>query len=206
TFGAFAPALPALPSLPTLLGQEAPPKPAPAGTPAPQTEKKPLARPPLPELPFVDEFVLKSECVSAFWKKERSIRAGVVRPLDWKEGEKLPVAYNIHGFGGSHRNAWRLGPQLQKDMQAGTAPRMLYVFLEAQYEWGHHEFADSRCNGPWGKALTTEFIPALEKKFGVVGEPSARFVTGHSSGGWSSLWLQVTYPEFFGGCWATSPD
>jgi len=31
-------------------------------------------------------------------------------------------------------------------------------------------------------------------------------VTGHSSGGWSSLWLQVAYPDFFGGCWSTSPD
>src|SRR5581483_4403716 len=32
------------------------------------------------------------------------------------------------------------------------------------------------------------------------------FVTGHSSGGWSSLWLQVTYPDFFGGVWSTAPD
>ena len=31
-------------------------------------------------------------------------------------------------------------------------------------------------------------------------------MTGHSSGGWSSLWLQVTYPDFFGGVWSTSPD
>lgn len=31
-------------------------------------------------------------------------------------------------------------------------------------------------------------------------------MTGHSSGGWSSLWLQVTYPDTFGGCWSTAPD
>jgi hypothetical protein len=31
-------------------------------------------------------------------------------------------------------------------------------------------------------------------------------VGGHSSGGWSSLWLQVAYPDFFGGCWSTAPD
>jgi pimeloyl-ACP methyl ester carboxylesterase len=31
-------------------------------------------------------------------------------------------------------------------------------------------------------------------------------LNGHSSGGWSSLWLQVTYPDFFGGTWSTSPD
>jgi S-formylglutathione hydrolase FrmB len=159
-----------------------------------------------PDLPLIDEFVLRSECVSEFWKRDRSIQSGVVRPLDWKEGEKLPVAYDVHGFGGSHLVAWQRGPLIQKAMQAGTIPRMLYVFLNAQYEWGHHEFADSRCNGPWGKALTTEFIPALEKKFGAVAEPAARLLTGHSSGGWSVLWLQVTYPDFFGGCWATSPD
>ncbi len=31
-------------------------------------------------------------------------------------------------------------------------------------------------------------------------------LTGHSSGGWSSLWLQVAYPDFFGGVWSTAPD
>jgi hypothetical protein len=33
-----------------------------------------------------------------------------------------------------------------------------------------------------------------------------RFTTGHSSGGWSSLWLQVAYPDTFAGCWSTAPD
>jgi len=99
-----------------------------------------------------------------------------------------------------------MGPSLQRAEQSGAMPRMLYVFLNAQCERGHHEFADSVNNGPCGRALTTEFIPALEKKFGGVGEPWARFVTGHSSGGWSSLWLEVTYPDLFGGCWSTAPD
>jgi len=36
--------------------------------------------------------------------------------------------------------------------------------------------------------------------------PSGRFLTGHSSGGWSTLWLQVNYPDIFGGTWSTSPD
>ena len=36
--------------------------------------------------------------------------------------------------------------------------------------------------------------------------PSGRFLTGHSSGGWSTLWLQVRYPKVFGGSWPTSPD
>ena len=36
--------------------------------------------------------------------------------------------------------------------------------------------------------------------------PSGRFLTGHSSGGWATLWLQVRYPRLFGGSWPTSPD
>jgi S-formylglutathione hydrolase FrmB len=157
-------------------------------------------------LPGVDHFRLRSALLSAFWKKDMVVEAGVVRPLDWKAGERLPVAYNVHGFGGSHRVAWRLAPRLQEGMKAGTTPRMLYVYLNAQFEHGHHVFADSKFNGPWGRALTTEFIPALEAKFTAAGELEGRFLTGHSSGGWSTLWLQVAYPDFFGGCWSTAPD
>lgn len=165
----------------------------------------PVTADPAP-LPGVDLFRLRSELLSTFWKKDMFVEAGVVRPLDWKEGERLPVAYNVHGFGGSHRVAWRLAPRLQEGMKAGTTPRMLYVYLHAHFEHGHHVFADSKFNGPWGKALTTEFIPALEARFSAAGEPAGRFLTGHSSGGWSTFWLQVTYPDFFGGCWSTAPD
>ena len=40
----------------------------------------------------------------------------------------------------------------------------------------------------------------------MISKSSARFLTGHSSGGWSTLWLQVCYPDYFGGTWSTSPD
>jgi hypothetical protein len=83
---------------------------------------------------------------------------------------------------------------------------MLYVVLDPSCRHGHHVFADSANNGPCGRALVEEFIPALEKRFRAVGKPQGRFVTGHSSGGWSSLWLQVTYPDTFNGVWSTAPD
>jgi S-formylglutathione hydrolase FrmB len=35
---------------------------------------------------------------------------------------------------------------------------------------------------------------------------SGRFLQGHSSGGWATLWLQTHYPKIFGGTWSTSPD
>jgi hypothetical protein len=53
--------------------------------------------------------------VSKFWKKDRFVEAARVRPARRKEGEKLPVAYNVHGFGGSHEGAWYMGAGLQQE-------------------------------------------------------------------------------------------
>ncbi len=153
-------------------------------------------------------FEIKSKFLSEFWGREIRMQAGVVLPTGWtaRSTRRWPICYNVHGFGGSHMAAMRHGRQLTRDMDAGKYPRMLYVFLNASSPQGHHEFADSVNNGPRGKALIEEFIPALEKKFHAVAKAEGRFLTGHSSGGWSSFWLQITYPDFFGGTWSTAPD
>src|SRR6266852_2518217 len=83
---------------------------------------------------------------------------------------------------------------------------MLYVTLDPSCRWGHQVFSDSDNNCPCVRALIEELIPHIEKQFRGLAVPGARFVTGHSSGGWSSLWLQVAYPDVFGGVWSTSPD
>jgi len=49
-------------------------------------------------------------------------------------------------------------------------------------------------------------IPALQRKFNLIAKPQARLLRGHSSGGWSALWLQLQYPDVFGGAWPSSPD
>jgi pimeloyl-ACP methyl ester carboxylesterase len=92
------------------------------------------------------------------------------------------------------------------------SPRMAFgtefvrVLLDPDCGTGHHVFADSKTNGPRGQAFIEEFIPYLEQNFPIIADPKARLLNGHSSGGWSSLWLQVAYPDVFGGTWSTSPD
>ena len=83
---------------------------------------------------------------------------------------------------------------------------MIWVLLDESSATGTHEFADSVNNGPWGTALTREVIPYLESHYRMDGRPSGRLLTGHSSGGWATLWLQVAYPTVFGGTWSTAPD
>lgn len=95
---------------------------------------------------------------------------------------------------------------IPQGMEDGQLPPMIWVLLDESCPGGTHEFADSVNNGPWGHALTTELIPHLERKYRMDATPSGRFLNGHSSGGWATMWLQVAYPKVFGGTWSTSPD
>lgn len=160
----------------------------------------------IPEGAKIVEF--ESPSLSAFWGRPIKIEASVTLPpnYDKSKTQKYPTVYVIHGYGGSHLKQLGGTPYLRKLMTDGKIPEMIYVALNAKFSLGHHVFADSANNGAWGTALTKEFIPYLEKQFRMDGKPSGRFVTGHSSGGWSSLWIMVTHPDFFGGTWSTSPD
>ncbi len=153
----------------------------------------------------IHPFALRSERLSAFAGHDVTMRAAVFVPPG-SEPATLPVAYFVHGFGGDHTAAWILGPRFRAALAEGNDVPLLHVFLDGSCPLGHHEFADSANNGPWGEALVHELIPAIEKAYGGIRPASRRFVTGHSSGGWSALWLMVRYPDTFGGCWATAPD
>jgi pimeloyl-ACP methyl ester carboxylesterase len=118
---------------------------------------------------------------------------------------RYPVLYIVPGFGGTHYDAARLYPTGAPPAEEGDA-EFIRVLLSGDCKWGHHVFADSETNGPRGEALLRELIPHIDATYRTVAEPTARFITGHSSGGWSSLWLQVNYPDKFGGVWSTAPD
>lgn len=158
-----------------------------------------------PEGERVKLFERPSKLLSDFHGRPVTLRAGVILPKSYKLDPKrrYPVVYEIPGFGGTHTMAAGIERRNPTDV-AGV--EMLWVVLDPSCTWGHHVFADSANNGPVGQALVEEFIPQLEAAFRGLGSPGARFVTGHSSGGWSSLWLQVRYPDTFGGTWSTAPD
>lgn len=145
---------------------------------------------------------IESKLLTKFHGAPIRMKAGVILPPSFGKDEdrKYPVVYEIPGFGGDHFAARNMAGRKPGDL-AGT--EAIWVVLDPHCRLGHHVFADSANNGPCGQALVDELIPAVEKKFRGSGK---RLVTGHSSGGWSSLWLQVTYPDTFHGCWSTSPD
>lgn len=149
---------------------------------------------------------VRSKLLSEFFGKDTDMRAALMTPSDYDASDKTkkyPTVYVVGGMGTNIRTRYWMN---MRDMLAAYGMDAFVVFIDADCATGHHVFADSANNGPVGTALVEEFIPHLEKKYNMIPETGARFVTGHSSGGWSSLWLQITYPETFGGCWSTSPD
>lgn len=149
----------------------------------------------------------ESPMLSAFWGRPIKMQASILLPpsYDKSKTQKYPTVYNIHGYGGSHLKAFG-APNVYKEMEEGKRPEVINVYLNGNNSFGHHVFADSANNGPWGTALVKEFIPYLEKQFRMDAKTNGRFLTGHSSGGWATLWVMVTHPDFFGGTWSTSPD
>ena len=125
------------------------------------------------------------------------------RFFDPEADRTWPTVYVIGGFPGTLD-----GAAMTKWMWGSTpiAEECFIVHLEAESPTGHHVFADSPGNGPRGTALVEEFIPHLETQWPLRPEPGGRLLTGHSSGGWSSLWLQLNWPDVFGGTWSTAPD
>ncbi len=155
-----------------------------------------------------EEIELESELLTKFWGKPTYVRSWVILPPGYDAASKAtyPTMYWTHGFGGNLGDALVSGLALRKEMLARKAPPMILVMLDESIPQGTHEFADSVNNGPWGAALTTEYIPYLEAKYRMDARRDGRFLSGHSSGGWATLQLQINYPQIFGGTWSTSPD
>lgn len=158
-----------------------------------------------PQTERVREFTTPSPALSRFHGREVTMRAGVILPKEWKEGETTtyPTLYFIWGFGSDHGAARQAMGVLASNP---AADNVIIVVPDPSCYYGHSVFADSATNGPWGEAFTKDLIPALETQFRGPNDGQRRYVGGISSGGWSSLWLQVTYPDLFAGVWSHCPD
>lgn len=149
---------------------------------------------------------MRSKLLSDFHKRDVTLHAAVGLPDSYGDepDRRYPTLYVIPGFGGTIRHASMA--RMTRMLGSSAGLECVVVYLDPDCPTGHSVFADSANNGPFGAALTQELIPHLEKEYRLIAEPTARYLNGHSSGGWSSLWLQVAYPDFFGGTWSTSPD
>jgi hypothetical protein len=86
-------------------------------------------------------------------------------------------------------------------------PRMLVVKIQHANPFYDDSYAVNSANlGPYGDAIETELLPAIEKKFRGITAGWAHFLYGGSTGGWESLAAQIFYPADYNGAFVACPD
>jgi S-formylglutathione hydrolase FrmB len=157
--------------------------------------------------PQIQHVTVRSTILSKFWNDNIQMDASVLLPDDYynEPTEQYPVLYWIPGFYGN--GSIDVGDELQFQRPMRRLHRaFIVVFLDGMFRGIDTEFVDSPNAGPWESALVQELMPQIERQFRVAGTSEARFIGGHSSGGWAALWLQIHHPQLFAGEWSVSPD
>jgi hypothetical protein len=86
-------------------------------------------------------------------------------------------------------------------------PRYLVIKIQHANPYYDDSYAVNSANlGPYGDAIETELMPAIEKQFRGIGQGWARFLYGGSTGGWESLAVQMFYPTHYNGAFVACPD
>jgi Putative esterase len=187
------------------------------------------------DTPYVRHFKIQSNLLTKFWGRPMFLSANVLVPegFDSHPGSHFPLMIfedhfndDFHGLRTTPPD-----PDLQPDYserfhlsgynriqqeeaykfyQQWTAPKFpRYLVAEINHANPYYDdsYAVNSANlGPYGDAIETELIPALEQKFRAIGQGWARFVYGGSTGGWESLAVQVFYPDHYNGAFVACPD
>ncbi|MES2854322.1 MAG: alpha/beta hydrolase-fold protein, partial [Bdellovibrionota bacterium] len=144
-------------------------------------------------------------------KSER--RCPVLVPFEKAPERGWPVVFFLSGFTGNGPNsfntkfaeeAWPL--TLDRLVDAGEAPKAVYVFVDAMTFWGGSQFIDSEGMGKYESYIADELVPAVASSFAVRPGPSSCAVMGGSSGGYGALSLSSSRPDIFGWCLSIAPD
>ncbi len=166
----------------------------------------------LPEESELVKFVkIQSRLLSEFHQRPIYLRAGIVLPRGYAGDSlsKYPLWVRIGGLNTRYTAVLSLMAEksgFRKTWLSAETPRMILLQLDGAGPWGDAYQVNSANNGPYGDAITQELIPYVEQKFRGLGQPTARVLSGLSTGGWASLALQVFYPDFFNGTWTACPD
>lgn len=169
---------------------------------------------PAEKLPTETEFVkyvrFESPLLSKFHGRPIFLRAGIILPKDFGKDttRHYPLWVRIGGLNTRFTAVSSLidtPSRFREAWLADDTPRFILVQLDGSGPFGDPYYVNSENNGPFGDALTQELIPHIEKTFRGIA-PGKRVLSGTSTGGWVSLALQIFYPDYFCGAWASCPD
>lgn len=178
---------------------------------------------------------IRSELLSKFWGRDMYLGAIVLVPDGFDEHPKarFPLmvseghfAHDFEGFrteppdpnlkpdyserfriSGYNRIQQEEAYKFYKQWTSPDFPRFLVLEIQHANPYYDDSYAVNSANlGPYGDAIETELIPAVEKQFRGIGQGWARFAYGGSTGGWEALAVQMFYPDHYNGAFVACPD
>ena len=170
---------------------------------------------------YVQRFKLQSPSLTKFWGRPVYLGATVLLPRDYKTatisypvnyiqghfGLAAPYGFEAAPGGRGGRAGAPPGPSFHEQWLTDNFPRLIAVTFQHPTPYFDDSYAVNSVNmGPYGDAIMNELIPEVEKRYRVIREPWARWLSGGSTGGWESLALQIFHPDYFGGTWSSCPD
>jgi hypothetical protein len=184
---------------------------------------------------YVKHIRFQSEKLTKFWGRPIYLGAIVLLPEGFDEHPEARYPLMIfHGHFASTISSWREKPpdpdlkpdyserfrlegynriqqdyayKFYKEWTGPNFPRVIAVEIQHANPFYDDSYAVNSANlGPYGDAITYEFIPHIEKQFRGIGQGWSRFLYGGSTGGWEALAVQVFYPDEYNGCYAACPD
>jgi hypothetical protein len=191
--------------------------------------------PPEPDSKYIRHLRIQSELLTKFWGQPMYLSAIVLVPEGFDEHPdthypemvfeghfpdgfddfrtippdpnlKPDYSYRFHLAGYNRIQQAEAYDEYKKWISPGF-PRVLVIQIQHANPYYDDSYAVNSANlGPYGDAIETELMPAVEKKFRGIGQGWARFLYGGSTGGWESLAVQIFYPDHYNGAFAACPD
>jgi len=190
---------------------------------------------PEPDTKYIRHIRIQSQKLTAFWGTPMYLGAIVMVPegfdthanahypemvfedhyasgmMDFRETPPDPnlkpdYSERFH-LAGYNRIAQEEGYKNFQTWTAPNTPRYLVIKLQHANPYYDDSYAVNSANlGPYGDAIETELMPAIEKQFRGLGQGWARFLYGGSTGGWESIAVQMFYPDHYNGAFIACPD
>ena len=155
---------------------------------------------------------VRSERLSAFHGRPIHLRAGVILPPGHDEdaARRYPLRVRIGGYGARYtgvRRMMRPGSPFRTAWIDPGAPRFVLLHLDGAGALGRPLPGQLGQQRPLGRRRDRRADPPRRGTVPGRRLPGCtRVLDGASTGGWVALALQIFYPDFFGGAWASCPD
>jgi hypothetical protein len=191
--------------------------------------------PPPQDTKYIRHLKIQSELLTKFWGRPMYLRANVLVPegFDTHPNVSYPLIIaedhfnaDFPGFRteppdpnlkpdyserfhvpGYNRIQQEEAYKLYQQWIAPGFPRILIAEINHANPYYDDSYAVNSENlGPYGDAIETELIPAIEKQFRGIGQGWARFVYGGSTGGWEAMAVQMFYPDHYNSAFIACPD